>query len=205
MAGALQLVAGLGNTGSDYAETRHNAGFWFVDALAADCGARFKREAKFGAEAARIEIAGQVLWLLKPLGYMNLSGAPVAAAARYYQIDAAALLVAHDELDLPPGVVRLKCGGGHGGHNGLRDLTRHLGGSDFVRLRIGIGRPAPGADVTGYVLSRPPQEQRERIAAAIARAREQMPDIVAGRHARAMNVLHAGDEPGSGAGAPQDG
>lgn len=152
MAG-LRLIVGLGNPGPEHARTRHNAGFWFVDALAEQAGARFGLESKLFGETAKVEIAGQSVWLLKPATFMNLSGKSVAAALRYWKIEPEEALLAHDELDLPPGVARLKFDGGHGGQNGLRDTMRLLGHGKFHRLRIGIGHPGHKDRVTGHVLS----------------------------------------------------
>jgi len=184
----IQLVAGLGNPGTRYADTRHNAGFAFVDRVAAACGATFRREARFSAEVASVDMAGRRLWLIKPLTFMNLSGAAVAAFANFYRIAPDAMLVAHDELDLAPGIVRLKTDGGHGGHNGLRDIIAHLGTRAFHRLRIGIGHPGPGGDVVAWVLKPPTAAEDRLIREAIESAREHVEDLVAGRldHARTL-------------------
>lgn len=149
----LSLIAGLGNPDEKYARTLHNAGFWFVDALARKYAGSFRFDRKLDAELCRIAVAGQDVWLLKPQGYMNNSGRPVRAALDYYRLDPKHLLVAHDEIDLPPGTVRLKFGGGHGGHNGIRDVIAHCG-PDFMRLRLGVGHPGDKDLVTGYVLKR---------------------------------------------------
>lgn len=190
MSAVIELIVGLGNPGSGYANTRHNAGFWCVDRLAATHGAGFRADAKCKAASARSTIAGRSCWLLKPMNYMNNSGQVVAAFSRYHGIDPAAILVAHDELDLDVGVVRLKIGGGAGGHNGLKDLIAHLGG-DFMRLRFGIAHPGDRREVIDYVLRDPSRDDRIAIDGAILRALEQLDPIVTGRAEDAMNVLNA--------------
>lgn len=190
MAG-IQLIAGLGNPGKKYEQTRHNAGFWFVDEVARGCSALFKVESKFKSELARCSIAGHDCRLQKPMDFMNRSGLPVAALASFYQIARSSILVVHDDLDLPPGTVRLKQGGGHGGHNGLRDLIPHLGGSDFLRLRIGIGHPGHRDDVVGYVLNAATREERAAIDRAIDNAVRVLPGIIAGNVGAAMQQLHS--------------
>ena len=149
----LSIIAGLGNPEDKYEKTLHNAGFWYVDALARKYSGDFRYEKKFDADCCRISIGGNEIWLVKPQSYMNLSGGPVRAAMDYYRLETAQLLVAHDEIDLPPGTVRLKLGGGHGGHNGIRDVIRHCG-ADFMRLRLGVGHPGEKDMVTGHVLKR---------------------------------------------------
>jgi PTH1 family peptidyl-tRNA hydrolase len=149
----LSIIAGLGNPEDKYEKTLHNAGFWFVDALARKYGGDFRYEKKFDAECCRISIGDQEVWLVKPQSYMNLSGGPVRGVMDYYRLSTPQLLVAHDEIDLPPGTVRLKQGGGHGGHNGIRDVIRHCG-ADFMRLRLGVGHPGEKDQVTGHVLKR---------------------------------------------------
>lgn len=187
---AIQLVAGLGNPGSKYAQTRHNAGFWFVEELARQCNAVFSNDSKHQSEVARCSLQGHDLRLQKPQQFMNCSGRPVAALAAFYQIPRQSILVVHDELDLPVGSVRLKKDGGHGGHNGLRDLIAHLGGADFLRLRIGIGHPGQKEDVTGHVLKPASREDRALIDRAVEAAIDQLPRIVAGDIEAAMKVLH---------------
>jgi len=187
---AVALVAGLGNPGTRYAQTRHNAGFWFVDEVASRCGARFAADNRYRSEVARCNLHGHDCRLQKPQAFMNCSGGPVAALARFYQIPRNAILVVHDDLDLPAGTVRLKKDGGHGGHNGLRDLIPQLGGSDFLRLRIGIGHPGHRDDVTGYVLKPATRAERGLIDQAIGAAIDVLPRIVAGDIEAAMNVLH---------------
>ena len=146
-------IVGLGNPEDKYERTLHNAGFWFVDAVARKYGGQFRYEKKFDADCCRVNIQGEEVWLVKPQSYMNLSGGPVRGVMDYYRLKPGGLLVAHDEIDLPPGTVRLKKGGGHGGHNGLRDVIKHCG-ADFVRLRLGVGHPGEKTRVTGYVLKR---------------------------------------------------
>lgn len=188
---AVQLIVGLGNPGPEYAQTRHNAGFWFVDELAAACRCALRNEARFHAEVARCTLHGQDCRLQKPTTFMNRSGQAVVALANFLRIPPAEILVVHDELDLPPGTARLKRGGGHGGHNGLRDLISHLGTQDFLRLRIGIGHPGDRNQVVDYVLHRPSREDRDQIDAALQRALEVMPLAVAGEFERAMHKLHS--------------
>jgi PTH1 family peptidyl-tRNA hydrolase len=149
----LNIIVGLGNPEDKYERTLHNAGFWFVDAVARKYGSQFRYEKKFDAECCRVNIQGEEVWLVKPQSYMNLSGGPVRGVMDYYRLKPGGLLVAHDEIDLPPGTVRLKKGGGHGGHNGIRDVIKHCG-ADFMRLRLGVGHPGEKTRVTGYVLKR---------------------------------------------------
>ena len=185
----LRLVVGLGNPGPTYARTRHNAGFALVDELARRAGAGFRSEPRHQGEVARARIAEQELWLLKPMTYMNLSGASVQSLAGFYKIAPEAILVAHDELDFPPGVVRLKLGGGAGGHNGLRDIMARLGES-FWRLRIGIGHPGDRSAVVDYVLGRPPQAEAALIEEAVSAAADVLPHILLEGAEKAMNRLH---------------
>ena len=155
---AIRLIVGLGNPGREYETTRHNAGYWWLDELARLQNLSFKSESKFHGLAARGQLHGHEMLLLKPQTFMNVSGRAVGALAQFYKIAPAEMLVVHDELDLPPGVARLKMGGGHGGHNGLKDIIAHLGSKDFWRLRLGIGHPGERADVAGYVLNDPRRE-----------------------------------------------
>ena len=189
MAG-LRLIVGLGNPGPEHARTRHNAGFWFVDALAERERARFGLESKLFGETAKVEIAGQPVWLLKPATFMNLSGKSVAAALRYWKIEPEEALLVHDELDLPPGVARLKFDGGHGGQNGLRDTMRLLGHGKFRRLRIGIGHPGHKDKVTPWVLGKPGRDDEAGILRAIDDAIGVLPLVVQGNHMDAMTRLH---------------
>ena len=189
MAG-LRLIVGLGNPGPEHTRTRHNAGFWFVDALAERERVRFGLETKLFGETAKVDIAGQSVWLLKPATFMNLSGKSIAAALRYWKIEPEEMLVAHDELDLPPGVARLKFDGGHGGQNGLRDAMRLLGHGKFHRLRVGIGHPGHKDKVTPWVLGRPGKDDEASILRAIDDALDALPIAVAGNFMDAMTRLH---------------
>jgi PTH1 family peptidyl-tRNA hydrolase len=194
----IQLVAGLGNPGPEYAGTRHNAGFWWVERVAAALGVAWRREARFHGQVARLRSGGHDTWLIEPTTYMNLSGRAVAALARFYKIAPEALLVVHDELDLAPGAVKLKRGGGVAGHNGLKDIAGQLGSHDFWRLRIGIGHPGQGADVAGYVLRPPRAEEAAAMDEAIGRSVELWPLIAAGNLEAAMLKLHTRPKPGDG-------
>ncbi len=187
------MIVGLGNSGAEYGRTRHNAGFWILDQLAAQCAARFRNERKFSGEIARAAIGGVEVWLLKPGTFMNLSGQSVVAAALFYRILPDQILVCHDELDLAPGDVRLKQGGGVAGHNGLKDIRARLSSADFWRLRIGIGHPRTTQshqEVADYVLHPPRREEERAIADAIERARPAVDLAVAGQFAAAMTRLH---------------
>ena len=186
----LRLIVGLGNPGPEHAKTRHNAGFWLVDALAEQAGARFGLESKLFGETAKATLAGQSLWLLKPATFMNLSGKSVAAALRYWKIEPEQMLVAHDELDLPPGTARLKFDGGHGGQNGVRDIIRLLGHARFHRLRVGIGHPGHKDRVTPWVLGRPGRDDEAAILRAIDDALAVLPLAVTGDFNEAMKRLH---------------
>ena len=188
----VRLIVGLGNIGPEYEQTRHNAGFWFVDELAARHGGSFGREPRFFGEVARVRIGNDQVWLLKPSTYMNESGRSVAALAHFHRIEPAQTLVVHDELDLAPGVVRLKRGGGNAGHNGLKDIAARFG-ADTLRLRIGIGHPRDAnlrQQVVDYVLTRPRAAEREAIADALPKAWDLIERIVAGDITAAMQALH---------------
>lgn len=186
----ISLIVGLGNPGAQYEPTRHNAGFWFLDQLARQGNTGFRLETKFHGEVAKATLGGDTVWLLKPTTFMNRSGQAVGALANYYKIEPSAILVAHDELDLPPGQLRLKQGGGHAGHNGLRDIISHCGKA-FHRLRIGIGRPQQsGRPVSDYVLGNPTKTEREQIDGAVDDAVRSIELIVQGEQAKAMNRLH---------------
>lgn len=186
----LRLIVGLGNPGPQYEDTRHNAGFWWVEALARRLGANLRQEPKFHGRVARLATPQGDLWLLCPETFMNLSGKAVAALARFYKIPPQAILVAHDELDLPPGVARLKHGGGHGGQNGLKDIHLQLGSPNYWRLRIGIGHPGSKELVTGHVLGKPQAAEREKMLAAIEAALDVWPELAAGNFAAAQLKLH---------------
>jgi PTH1 family peptidyl-tRNA hydrolase len=187
----IQLIVGLGNPGSDYEPTRHNAGFWFVDELAQRCQQPFRSEQRFQSEVARCLFDGNECRLQMPMTFMNRSGQAVRSLLQFFKIPLEQVLVVHDELDLAPGVVRFKKGGGHGGHNGLRDLISHLGSKDFYRLRVGIGHPGHRDQVVDYVLKKPSKQDRLQIEEALVDALDVMPDIIQGRFERAMNALHA--------------
>ena len=189
---APRLIVGLGNPGAEYADTRHNAGFWLCERLATKLGAQLRREPRFHGLAGRSP--GQV-WLLLPQTFMNCSGQAVSALARFHRIPPAGVLVLHDELDLPPGALRLKFGGGLGGHNGLKDIAAHLGTQDFWRLRIGIGHPGDRNQVVDYVLKKPRSEERALIDAALERALEHWPLIWRGEYPAAMQKLNAKGNP----------
>ncbi|MDP2760343.1 MAG: aminoacyl-tRNA hydrolase [Sideroxyarcus sp.] len=188
---AIRLIVGLGNPGREYETTRHNAGYWWVDELARLQNLGFKSEAKFHGLTARGQLHGHEVFLLKPQTFMNVSGRAVGALAQFYKIAPAEMLVVHDELDLPPGVARLKLGGGHGGHNGLKDIIAHLGSKDFWRLRLGIGHPGDRTDVAGYVLNDPRREERKLIDEAMQRALDVAHLIIEGKTEAAMLKLHS--------------
>jgi PTH1 family peptidyl-tRNA hydrolase len=189
MAG-LRLLVGLGNPGAEHLRTRHNAGFWFIDALAQRESARFGIESKVHGETAKITLGGTPLLLLKPITFMNKSGIAVASALRYWKIEPEEMLVAHDDLDLPPGAARLKFDGGHGGQNGLRDIFAHLDHGKFHRLRLGIGHPGHKDRVTPWVLGRPGKADEEAILGAVGAALDVLPLAVAGDFSEAMKRLH---------------
>lgn len=189
---AIQLIVGLGNPGPDYDQTRHNAGALFVERLADLKGARLALDKKYFGLVGKFTHQGQDVRLLIPTTYMNRSGQAVAALARFFRIEPDAILVAHDELDMPPGVARLKKGGGHGGHNGLRDIIAQLGNNNgFHRLRLGIGHPGHASLVSGYVLSRAPRSEQELLDRSIDNALEVVPEILAGDWTKAMQTLHS--------------
>ena len=190
-ADGIRLIVGLGNPGPQYAATRHNVGFWFVDGLAERNGGQFRVESKFHGMLARIHLAGSDVRLLKPTTFMNRSGQSIIAASQYFDIPPQSILVVHDELDLPVGTLRLKQGGGHGGHNGLRDTMRALGGRDFWRLRIGIDHPGDRNQVINYVLSRASKDDETRILDGLTDAEGVMDDVVSGAFQKAMHRLHS--------------
>jgi PTH1 family peptidyl-tRNA hydrolase len=188
---AIQLIVGLGNPGTEYEPTRHNAGFWFVDELARRCQQNFRVEARFHSEIARCVLQGAECRLQKPQTYMNRSGQAVRALMQFFRIPVEQILVVHDELDLPAGTIKLKKGGGHGGHNGLRDLISHLGNAAFYRLRIGIDHPGHKDQVVDYVLKQPGKQERRSIDDAIDAALDVMPAVLAGHMEKAMHSLHS--------------
>ncbi len=187
---AIQLCVGLGNPGGEYAMTRHNAGFWLIDRIAAAYGEQFRTEARFHGQMCRIYCGGQDVRLLKPMTFVNQTGRAVAAVAHYFNIPSEQILLAYDELDLPPGQVRLKQGGGHAGHNGVRNTLALLNNSNFWRLRIGIGHPGIKQQVVNYVLNAPPKADAESIEAVLTLVVEQCPELFAGQFQHVMNRLH---------------
>lgn len=189
----IRLIVGLGNPGPEYELTRHNAGFWLVDNLANDVGAQLARDAKLNARIAKTRIAGQEVWLLEPLTFMNRSGFSVGGLARFFKIAADEILVVHDELDLAPGIARLKKGGSSGGHNGLKDITAALGTQDYWRLRLGIGHPRTlnlQQAVADFVLHRPRKDEMDLIERALERSLIVMPMMCEGKPEAAMMRLH---------------
>ncbi len=187
---AIKLIVGLGNPGKDYQPHRHNVGFWFCDALAHLYLGTFKKEAKFFGDVAQVNIAGSNLRLLKPNTYMNRSGQSIQSIAKFYQINVDEILIAHDELDLNPGVARIKFGGGHGGHNGLRDTIKALSSNDFYRLRIGIGHPGDKSKVADFVLHTPNKSEVEPIQTALINSLNIIEQVVKGDIEPAMKTLH---------------
>jgi len=187
----IRLFVGLGNPGAEYEATRHNAGFWWVDALAAKLGVRLVPERSYQGLVARVNRPDGPVWLLEPMTFMNRSGVSVAALARFFKIDASQVLVVHDELDLPPGQAKLKFGGSAAGHNGLKDIHGMLGTPDFWRLRLGIGHPGVKSEVVNYVLKKPSPDQREAIDRAIERSLEASEQLLAGQMDQALARIHA--------------
>ena len=186
----IDLIVGLGNPGAQYEQTRHNAGFWFVDEIARLKGAHFRPDSKFSGEACKVNLEGREVWLLKPDTFMNRSGQSVQKLATFYKIPVENILVAHDELDLEPGDIRLKTAGGHGGHNGLRDIIAHLG-QNFQRLRIGIGHPGHRDQVADYVLHRAGKDEQIGIENAIDNALRVLPLLAEGSWEKAVHRLHS--------------
>jgi PTH1 family peptidyl-tRNA hydrolase len=188
-----KLIVGLGNPGAEYADTRHNAGFWLVDQLARDLKIKLSQQAKFHGALGRAQVHGEDLWLLQPSTFMNRSGQAVVAVARFYKILPDEILVVHDELDLDPGSIRLKQGGGAGGHNGIKDIQAHLSSPDFWRLRLGVGHPRTlglQQDVADFVLHRPRADEFEAIDRAIERCLVAWPKLALGDYATAQQQLH---------------
>ena len=184
----LRLIVGLGNPGADYAKTRHNAGFWFCARLAADIGVSLNHESRFKAIVGQAK--AQNLWLLMPQTFMNRSGGPVRDLMQFYRIEANEMLVVHDELDLPPGRLQLRFGGGLGGHNGLKDITAQLGTQDYWRLRVGIGHPGDRNEVVNYVLKAPRVEEQTEIDTALDRALLSWPQLADGNLEAVMKALN---------------
>jgi len=187
----IRLLVGLGNPGPEYEATRHNAGFWFIDEVARSLRVSLAPERSYFGLAARANHADGPVWLLEPMTFMNLSGKSVAALARFFKIEPAQILVAHDELDLMPGQVKMKFGGSHAGHNGLKDIQAQLGSADFWRLRLGIGHPGVKAEVVNYVLRKPLAEQREAIDKSIEQSLAALPLMFEGDMERALMKVHA--------------
>ncbi|HEU4708013.1 MAG TPA: aminoacyl-tRNA hydrolase [Methylophilaceae bacterium] len=186
----IQLIVGLGNPGPEYEATRHNAGFWWVDQVAEVLGARLSQEAKFLGQAAKARSCSSDVWLLKPSTFMNRSGQSVAALANFYKIPPEAILVVHDELDLPPGTAKIKKGGGNGGHNGLKDISAHLGTQDYWRLRLGIGHPGDRKAVVNYVLHTPSKDEMQLIEESMDASAALLPMLTEGQMEAAMLKLH---------------
>ncbi|MCD2450727.1 aminoacyl-tRNA hydrolase [Methylicorpusculum oleiharenae] len=186
----IKLFVGLGNPGSQYENTRHNAGFWWIDQIAQSTGTRMNNEAKFFGTAGKLTENSQEAWLLKPATFMNLSGRSVSALAKFYKIPAEQILVIHDELDLPPGTCKLKKGGGHGGHNGLKDIAAQLGTTDFWRLRLGIGHPGDRNAVVNFVLHPPSKSEWQLISQTIDESALLLNQLLQGQTEQAMMKLH---------------
>ncbi len=187
----IRLLVGLGNPGPEYAATRHNAGFWFIDDVARQLGASLVPDRSYFGLVARVNRPDGPVWLLEPMTFMNLSGKSVAALARFFKIAPNEILVAHDELDVLPGNAKMKIGGGHGGHNGLKDINAQLGSADYWRLRLGIGHPGVKAEVVDYVLRKPPVEQREAIEKSIAQSLGALDLMLSGDMDKALMKVHA--------------
>jgi PTH1 family peptidyl-tRNA hydrolase len=189
MSNSIRIIAGLGNPEEKYERTLHNAGFWFVDALAVKYGGSFRYEKKFDTDYCKIKLHDQDIWLVKPQSFMNRSGGPIRALMDYYRLKVTDLLVAHDEIDLPPGTTRFKNGGGHGGHNGLRDIVQHCS-AEFVRLRIGVGHPGDKSMVTNYVLKRGGADVERAIEDSVVEAVDVMPLLIEEGLNAATKALH---------------
>jgi PTH1 family peptidyl-tRNA hydrolase len=191
----IRLFVGLGNPGPEYEDTRHNAGFWWVDQLSRQWRTSPSPDKAYHGLVARVNHPQGPAWLLQPMTYMNLSGKSVGALARFFKIAPEEILVAHDELDLEPGELKLKKGGGHAGHNGLRDIHAQLGSSDYWRLRIGIGHPGVKSEVANWVLKKPAPDQRDALEQSIQRAVRALPDLLAGRMEKATSAIHTSKPP----------
>ncbi len=198
----IKLFVGLGNPGPEYADTRHNAGFWWIDALADSLRVTLTADKSWQGLAARTTVHGHTVWLLKPQTFMNHSGRSAAALARFFKIAPHEILVVHDELDIVPGQMRLKRGGSHAGHNGLRDVHDQLGSDDYWRLRLGIGHPGVKAEVIDWVLKKPMAEHRQAIASCIARSLQAVPFLLNDEVAKATMLLHTRPAPENGAATP---
>jgi PTH1 family peptidyl-tRNA hydrolase len=191
----IRLFVGLGNPGPDYEATRHNAGFWWIDALATELKTNLVMEKSYQALVARVNLQGQTIWLLKPQTFMNLSGRSVSGLANFFKIPAQDILVAHDELDIIPGEAKLKLGGSHAGHNGLRDIHAQLGTDQYWRLRLGIGHPGNKADVIHWVLKKPSLDHRIAVDQTIDRALTAMPHFLSGNMDQATRLIHTSKPP----------
>ena len=191
----IKLFVGLGNPGTEYEATRHNAGFWWIDALARELKAPLSLDKSYHGQVARTTVNGKTVWLLKPLTFMNVSGKSVAALARFFKIAPEEVLVAHDEIDIVPGQVKLKLGGSHAGHNGLRDIHAQLGTADYWRLRIGVGHPGVKAEVVSWVLKKPSGEHRTAIEDSIARCLNAVPELLNGEMEKATMMIHTSQPP----------
>ena len=191
----IKLFVGLGNPGAEYEATRHNAGFWWLDAVARELKVNLVLEKSYWGLAARTQVNGQAVWLLAPQTFMNLSGKSVGALAKFFKIQPDEILVAHDELDIEPGQAKLKKGGSHAGHNGLRDIHAQLGSADYWRLRIGIGHPGEKSEVVHWVLKKPTPEQRQGIEDSIIRSVKALPQLLSGDMEKAMVQIHTSKPP----------
>ncbi len=191
----IKLFVGLGNPGPEYEATRHNAGFWWIDAVARELKANLVMDKSYHGLVARTTVKGQTVWLLEPQTFMNVSGKSVAALARFFKIQPNEILVAHDELDIVPGQVKLKLGGSHAGHNGLRDIHAQLGTDDYWRLRIGVGHPGVKSEVVSWVLKKPSPEHRTAIEDCIARSLKALPELLAGDMTKATMLIHTAKPP----------
>jgi len=191
----IKLFVGLGNPGAEYEDTRHNAGFWWLEAVARELKVNLVPEKNYWGLAARTQVQGQVVWLLAPQTFMNLSGKSVGALAKFFKIQPHDILVAHDELDIEAGQVKLKKGGGHAGHNGLRDIHAQLGSADYWRLRIGIGHPGEKSEVANWVLKKPSPDQRQGIEDSITRSVKALGQLLSGDMEKAMVQIHTSKPP----------
>jgi PTH1 family peptidyl-tRNA hydrolase len=191
----IKLLVGLGNPGSDYESTRHNAGFWWIDTIARDLKVQLQPDRAYHGLVARTTVKGQNVWLLEPQTFMNLSGKSVAALARFFKIQADEILVVHDELDIPPGEAKLKLGGSHAGHNGLRDIHVQLGTDQYWRLRIGIGHPGNKSEVANWVLKKPAPDQRSAIEDCVSRTSLALPHLLSGDMVKATQMIHTAKPP----------
>jgi peptidyl-tRNA hydrolase, PTH1 family len=191
----IKLFVGLGNPGTEYEATRHNAGFWWTEALARELKVTLSLDKSYYGRVGRATVNGRNIWLLEPMTFMNLSGKAVAALARFFKITPEEILVAHDEIDIVPGQAKLKFGGSHAGHNGLRDIHAQLGTGDYWRLRLGVGHPGVKAEVINWVLKKPAQEHREAIEDSIARALKAVPELLAGEMEKATMLIHTSVAP----------